>query len=105
MTVRVYVKMLNENMIGYQRGCASQDECVFGRCTSHFAEEYGEKKDAYDSCQMSCCQGNLCPQGNVTTTTTSGPVAGARSGSDAVNLASFSVTLGALISIISAFFL
>ena len=92
MTVHVYVHMLKQNVTGFQRGCASQYECLKNECSGHFAENYGEKKDAYSFCRMSCCEGNLCPEGNVTTTT-QGPMKEARqSGSDVVKLASFFVT-------------
>ena len=106
MTVQVYVHLLGENTTGFQRGCASQDECVFRQCTGHFAEEYGEKKDAYNVCQMSCCTGDFCPEGNITINGgAGGPVKGARGGSEFVNSVSCSVTLaGTLLSLIRVFF-
>ena len=92
MTVQVYVKLINENLTGYQRGCASQGECTHKRCTDHFAKKLGEKEAAYHFCHMSCCEGNLCPERNVTTNTQE-PVKEARqSGSGVVKLTSFFVT-------------
>lgn len=107
MTFQVYVGLLREDMTGFQRGCASQDECVFKRCTGHFAVQYGVEDNAYSLCQVSCCQGNLCPEGNTTGDPgVEGPVKGARqSGSDVVRLTSFFVTAGVLlIQVIGVFF-
>ena len=107
MTVQVYVRMLRQNVTGFHRGCASQDECMFSRCSGHFAEELGEKGLAYNVCHMSCCTGDLCPEGNVTNTGTDsfgGPVKGARSGCDVIHPLSFSVTAGAVLSLIRALF-
>ena len=102
MTVQVYVKLLKQNITAYERGCASHDECVFKKCTSHFAEPLGENPDAYNFCRMSCCQENLCPEGNVTKV--EGPVKGARqSGADGVNLKGLFVTAGAMLNVFMAF--
>ena len=107
MTVQVYVKMLGENQTGFQRGCASQDECVFKRCSGHFAEHYGEESLAYNVCQISCCEGDFCPEGNRTITDgNEGPVKGARGGKGFANLASVSVTVtSALLSLFRVCFL
>jgi len=106
MTVQVYVRMLKENVTGFQRGCASQDECVHSRCTGHFGKGYGEDDDAYNVCEMSCCTGDFCPEGNVTRSTDIpiGPNQGARSGCDVIHTVKFSVTasISVLISVISA---
>lgn len=106
MTVQVYVRMLGENVTGYQRGCASQDECVFSRCSGHFGEDYGEKDNAYNVCKMSCCTGNFCPEGNVTVNTGTGfpvgPNKGARSECDVIHPMSFTVTASMLLSLIRA---
>jgi len=79
MTVQVYVSMIRQNVTGYQRGCATHAQCLFKRCSGHFAEKYGEKSSTYNFCRMSCCQENLCPQINSTSSTDSNdPVMGAR---------------------------
>lgn len=94
MTVQVYVRMLRENVTAFQRGCASQDECVFSRCTGHFATSYGEEDNAYNVCKMSCCTEDLCPEGNNTRSTDIpiGPDKGARSGCDVIHPMRFSLT-------------
>lgn len=100
MTVRVYVQLLKDNVTGFQRGCASQYECLDKSCTGHFAEKYGEKENAYNFCRMDCCQENLCPEGNATTSTR-GPEVGARqSGADTVKLVIFSVPAAALLTLL-----
>ena len=108
MTVQVYVRLLEENVTGYHRGCASQDQCVFNRCSGHFAENYGEKELAYNVCQMSCCSGDFCPEGNITigqgTDSSGGPVKGARSGCDVIHPVSFSVTASTVLSLFRALF-
>lgn len=104
MTVQVYVRLLKENVTSFQRGCASQDECVFSRCSNHFAEKLGEKALAYNMCEMSCCTGDFCPEGNVTTDSSGGPVKGARSGCDVIHPVSFSVAASAVLSLIRALF-
>ena len=102
MTVQVYVRMLKENVTGFQRGCASQDECVFKRCTGHFGTRYGEEDRAYNVCKMSCCTGDLCPEGNVTSSSDIpiGHEKGARSGCDVIHPMKFS--LAASISLLTA---
>ena len=109
MTVQVYVHMIRQNMTGFQRGCASQDECVYSRCSGHFAEKLGEKGLAYTGCQMSCCTGDFCPEGNTTTTqggdSSGGPVKGARSGCDIIYPVSFSVAASTVLSLIRSLFL
>lgn len=102
MTVQVYVNMLKQNVTAYQRGCATQDQCLHKRCSGHFAEEYGEKENAYNFCNMSCCKDNLCPQTNVTANTdTYEPAMGARgSGSHVVELTSLFVSAVGLLSTI-----
>ena len=105
MTVQVYVRMLRENVTGFQRGCASQDECVFSRCSGHFATSYGERDDAYNVCKMSCCTGDLCPEGNVTSGANIpvGPEKGARSGCDVIHPMGFSVAASiSLLSLVGA---
>lgn len=108
MTVQVYVQLIRQNMTGFQRGCASQDECVFSRCSGHFAEDLGEKGLAYSGCQMNCCAGDFCPEGNTTTTqgggSSGGPVKGARSGCDFIDPASFSVAASTVLSLIRSLF-
>ncbi|KAL9985449.1 hypothetical protein ACROYT_G007860 [Oculina patagonica] len=106
MTVQVYVRLLKENVTYFQRGCASQDECVFSRCSGHAAEKMGEKALAYNMCQMSCCDGDFCPEGNVTRGGGSpgGPPKGARSGCDVVHPVSFSVAASIVLSLIRAVF-
>lgn len=101
MTVQVYVRMLGENVTGFQRGCASQDECVFSRCAGHFGTNYGENDNAYNVCKMSCCTGDFCPEGNVTSSTEVqiGPNKGARSGCDVIHTMKFSLV--ASISLLS----
>ena len=103
MTVQVYVRMIRQNVTGFQRGCASQDECVFGRCTGNFGTKYGEDDNAYNVCKMSCCTGDFCPEGNVTSTDTPiGPDKGARSGSDVIHPMRFSVTASMLLGLTRA---
>ena len=104
MTVQVFVTLLGENQTGFQRGCASQDECVFELCSGHFAEHYGEKPLAYNVCQMSCCEGDFCPEGNITITEgNEGPVKGARGGKGFEILASVPVTVtSTLLSLVRA---
>jgi len=106
MTVQVYVRMLGENVTGFQRGCASHDECVFSRCTGHFGKDYGENDNAYNVCNMNCCTGDFCPEGNVTSTETPvGPNRGARSGCDVIHPMRFHVTASMLLSLIKALLL
>lgn len=104
MTVGVHVKLVNEYLIGYERGCATQDQCLRKRCTGHFGEQLGVEKGAYESCEISCCKGNLCPEGNATSSAQGAPVAGARSRSATVHLSSL-VTLGMLIIAVGTVFL
>ena len=103
MTVQVYVHMLREYVTGFQRGCASQDECVHIRCTGHFGKGYGVEDNAYNGCKMSCCTGDFCPEGNVTRSPDIliGPNKGARSGCDIIHTMRFSVT--ASISLLNFF--
>lgn len=107
MTVQVYVHMLGENITRHERGCGTQYECIHGRCDRNFGEKYGEVPGAYNMCNMSCCTGNLCPEGNMTIHGTGGgPAKGARGGSDAFHPVGLSVTASALLSlVIKAYFL
>ena len=105
MTVQVYVRMIGENVTAFQRDCASHDECVHSRCTGHFGKEYGEEDNAYNVCKMSCCTGDYCPEGNVTSSTITpvGPNKGARSSCDIIHPMRFSVTASiSLLSLIRA---
>ena len=105
MTVGVHVKLLNnEYVIGYERGCATQDQCLRKRCTGNFGEQLGVEKGKYELCEISCCKGNLCPEGNATASAQGPPVAGARSRSATVQWSSL-VTLGILIIAVGTVFL
>ena len=104
MTVGVHVKLVNEYVIGYERGCATQDQCLRKRCTGNFGEQLGVEKGTNVSCEISCCKGNLCPEGNVTSSAQGAPVAGARSRPGTVHLSSL-VTLGMLIIAVGTVFL
>ena len=103
MTVQVYVRLLREIATSFQRGCASQDEYVFSRCSGHFAEELGEKAFAYRRVaarRISVPRGTSPPTGGLS----GGPVKGARSACDVIHLTSFSVTESTMLSLIRALF-
>ena len=81
MTVQVYSHFIRQNITGFQRGCAIEEACAKKQCTGHFGPEVGSSD--YNYCHIECCQGNLCPEGNVTKKVF-GPEKGARSGSGPV---------------------
>ena len=86
-TVEVYVKTMDESLIGYELGCGKEEECQQKRCPRHFGIDIpGSKK--YKNCQISCCSGDLCPlpPNSTIRPPKAGPEKGARGGVGRVTL-------------------
>ena len=103
MTVQVHVSLIEGNLTGFQRGCAEERDCENQICPRHFGELLGEER--YETCQINCCKGDLCPEGNVTEAEeVLGPEKGARGGSPSVYARRVSFAAGFFFSSIGCYF-
>ena len=78
-TVSYSVKLafLEENITGYVRGCETEKNCKDKKCEEDFGKKHGVKM--YNACDITCCEGDLCPTLNTTESGTDKPAKGKRS--------------------------